>query len=201
MRDADNSAGECEQYHPFLNLNEVQAFNASGALLVPVSANLSTTHSPEFQASNCIDGVISSKTESQCHTYCDDPDPWLRIDYGKDVAIAAVVVYNRIHGGQDVLQRIDGATVSISVSENGTNPSWSDNILGVHRTYTFGMLFLSACACASARVWLDNQHVACWGGLPSTGKYTACKHPTRRTLSGFASPCFTLFMLHTLLNE
>ena len=78
----------------YLNLAEVQAFDAYGRLLTARSASMSSTNGNNY-ASNCIDGRTSNgqncgRGHSCCHT---NQGGWLRIDYGKPVAINSIKVF------------------------------------------------------------------------------------------------------------
>ncbi len=85
----------------FLNVGEVYLYDASGTVIKPLAANLSSTYDQAgigtFPAANCIDG----NTATICSTYDPangDPNPTLHIMYacpgGAATAVRAVV-HNR----------------------------------------------------------------------------------------------------------
>jgi len=89
----------------WLNLMEVTAYDASGAVIPAVSALLSSTYSESYPASNCIDGDSST----MCHSGSNS-DSWLQIDLGSAKEIKSVFIVNRDNCCRD---RIDGAVLSL----------------------------------------------------------------------------------------
>ena len=74
-----------------LNLGEIAAYGPDGEKLNPVSVRQSSNYNSLYVATKCIDG----NKRTFCHTAAQDKNPWLRIDYGMDVAIGRIVVTNR----------------------------------------------------------------------------------------------------------
>ena len=69
----------------------------SGLKLRPVNAVMSSTVSGGYDATNCIDGIISmdeGEARNICHT-SEEPFPWLTIDFGARVQIKTVLIINR----------------------------------------------------------------------------------------------------------
>lgn len=125
-----------EQY---LNLHEIEAFGTDGKLLSPSSAALSSVYENDEQArgaNNCIDGSKSGKI---CHSGDIGSTAWIRVDFGKPVQMAKIVITNRL-GGSSVESRIAGATVTITQDEDGDSVVWSGVMQGTQRVYTFAVL-------------------------------------------------------------
>ena len=115
---------------PILSLRQVQAFTATGTLIKPVQANLSTTGGAGTQARVCIDGKLSG---TMCHSKAEsNPHPHLIIDYGRTVEIAAIVVHNAVNCDACTM-RIVGATISVERDQRGTGVAWSA-LFGTRRT-------------------------------------------------------------------
>lgn len=94
-----------------INLVEVEAFGPGGEPLVPAGIQMSSTYDSDRPSENCIDGVKESGRDNICHSGSDDPDPWLRVDYGTKVTIAKIIVTNRLDCCED---RIVGAIISVT---------------------------------------------------------------------------------------
>ncbi|GMI54307.1 hypothetical protein TeGR_g13771 [Tetraparma gracilis] len=102
-------------FRDFINLSEVQAFDASGALIQPFGAEMYSTHLP---AENCIDGNVEFQPNVGCHSSESGPYgplEYLRVDYAGDVAaLRSIVVTNRNdHTGEVSNQRIVGSVVHV----------------------------------------------------------------------------------------
>jgi len=96
----------------WLNLNQVTAYDGSGAVIPAVNALLSSTHSALYPASHCIDG----DTSTMCHSGSGS-DNWLQIDLGSAKEISSVSIVNRLNCCG---HRIDGATVSLYTGNGAT---------------------------------------------------------------------------------
>ncbi|GMI20659.1 hypothetical protein TeGR_g9858, partial [Tetraparma gracilis] len=100
----------------YINLSEVQAFDSTGAIIVPTGVAMSSEHSPQYSAENCIDGDL----ESMCHSKYDEE--YLRVDYAGDVSsLANIVVTNRNDGNDCCEGRIVGATIRVVVGRPASN--------------------------------------------------------------------------------
>jgi surface protein len=109
-----------------INLAEVEAYTSNGSLITPVRAELSSTDSLDGQARNCIDGA----RDSICHSWgASQEAPWLLIDFGTQVDIALILVYNRVDCCD---ARINGARISVSNSRAGDTESWEATINPAH---------------------------------------------------------------------
>ena len=93
-----------------INLQEVVAYDSTGTIIKPVSAQMSSTYNTAV-ASLCIEVSSGGKDTAMCHSGADDKDPWLLIDFGKSVAIQRIVVTNRNDCCKD---RIVGACAAAS---------------------------------------------------------------------------------------
>eukprot|EP00656_Telonema_subtile_P032233 TRINITY_DN3533_c0_g1_i1.p1 TRINITY_DN3533_c0_g1~~TRINITY_DN3533_c0_g1_i1.p1 ORF type:complete len:382 (-),score=47.34 TRINITY_DN3533_c0_g1_i1:219-1364(-) len=120
----------------YLNIVELQAFDAQGALIAPVSAALSSTHSSSEDngvALHCIDG--SFVQTSYCHTK-NNAHEWLRVRYLGSSPIAKIVLTNRINNGARIL----GASLSITSDAAGNNVVWtSQPFTSVQNEYTINI--------------------------------------------------------------
>jgi hypothetical protein len=128
-----------------INLQEVQAFDASGRLLQPVGAELSSVQSVQQDASKCIDGA-DAVNFCQSASFSDKA-PWLRIDYGSNVLIAEIVVTNRPN--PNMQGRIAGATISVTSDAAGKKATWVGTLKGTRDAYT--MPLVQACQPIAAR--------------------------------------------------
>lgn len=121
-----------------LNLQEIEAFGSDAELLKPSSAAMKSVwlNNEKYGASNCIDG---SKDGQLCHSQNTDNTDWIRVDYGKNVAMAKIVITNRIGEtpGYNERGRIAGATVSITHDEAGKQVVWAGILQGTQDVYTF----------------------------------------------------------------
>lgn len=119
-----------------INLREVEAFNSHGNRIAPVNAVMSSTYASANSASACIDQVISPDDDSSlCHNADGDASPYLRIDYGKSVQIAKIVVSNRIKCKPRCTSRIIGARISVQSTQSFL--LWSSRFIGDFSDYTF----------------------------------------------------------------
>merc|ERR1711872_1191576 len=59
-------------------------------------ASLSSTHSV-FSAANCIDGKTENSRDANMCATKEENAPWLAIDYGTDVLVERVEIFNRIN--------------------------------------------------------------------------------------------------------
>ena len=73
----------------------VGAYNQflGGEKMTPVHALLSSTW-PSYSGSKCIDGVTEGSWQNVCNSKFESA-PWLALDYGKEVSVQKVVLYNR----------------------------------------------------------------------------------------------------------
>ena len=82
----------------FMILSDSELLVITGVeLLQPVTAQMSSTHSPRT-ADRCIDGDTESAANHDhtnlCHTQ-NEGLPWLAIDYGTPVTVKRVEIFNR----------------------------------------------------------------------------------------------------------
>ncbi|GMH93639.1 hypothetical protein TL16_g12687 [Triparma laevis f. inornata] len=121
-----------------LNLYEVEARDADGNRIAPTSATLSSTHSWNYPASECIDQVTNSGMSNMCHTLYPDPagDPWLRIDYpaGALANLNSIVIYNRL---DCCGSRINGGTVTVAQGSPTSSASAKSSDTSLWTSATF----------------------------------------------------------------
>ena len=98
----------------------------SGPVLQPVSATISSTNKAEDMAGNCIDGETGGKL---CHTKSESA-PWLAIDYGQQVIIKSVEIFNRRGQYANRLKNVD-----IRVAEERPKSDYGNEM------FTGGQLF------------------------------------------------------------
>lgn len=121
-----------------LHLQEIEVFDASGQLLKPKSATLSSEHANTlFPARKCIDGDHFQETrapKSMCCSAWGDTNPWIRVDYGTAVPMAKIVITNRFDCCD---HRIAGATVAITQDADGDQVVWAGILQGTKEQYTY----------------------------------------------------------------
>jgi hypothetical protein len=81
----------------YLNLREVQLFDASGALVKPVSPALSSVYSDGAATGNCFDGKLDTMCSSNLNA--GDWSPFLEIPYpcpGGSTSLSKVQIFNRL---------------------------------------------------------------------------------------------------------
>jgi hypothetical protein len=139
-----------------INLAEVQAFDHAGALVVATGAALNQEWAPQYTATKCTDGDLSSAT-SMCHSK--GSDPWLRVDFGATVQIAKIVVTNRA----DYQNRIAGATVAVTSDPDGADTVWSATFDGVADVYEFSTT--DAETEESVGSCVSGDHCECFAGF------------------------------------
>ena len=102
--------------------------------LQPVAANLSSTRRVGYEASKCIDGRTDFsddwrlKNPDLCHTK-DEPTPWLAIDYGKNVTVERVELFNRHHCCGERTRNVD-IRVSDELPTSGSQMFSGGTLLG-----------------------------------------------------------------------
>ena len=100
----------------------------SGPVLQPVSATLSSTNKAENIADNCIDGETGDKL---CHTKL-EAAPWLAIDYGQQVIIKSVEIFNRRGQYANRLKNVDIRVADERPKSNSGNEMFTDGHLFGH---------------------------------------------------------------------
>ena len=93
-------------------------------MLQPVSAMLSSRNKAENIADNCIDGVTGDN--KLCHTKS-EAAPWLAIDYGRQVIVKSVEIFNRIK----LANRLKNVDVRVA-DERPKSDSGNDMFTGGH---------------------------------------------------------------------
>ena len=102
--------------------------------LQPVAANLSSTRRGGYEASKCIDGRTDFSDDwtledpDLCHTK-DEPTPWLAIDYGKNVTVERVELFNRHHCCGERTRNVD-IRISDELPTSGSQMFSGGNLLG-----------------------------------------------------------------------
>ena len=98
-----------------------------------------------FIAAKCIDGDKTTYGNI-CHTNKDRSDHWIRVDYGKPVTMAKIVITNRCDIPGDISKCGSthlGATVSITNDAEGKKAVWAD-IISQQKRFTPGLpIFLT----------------------------------------------------------
>ncbi|GMI54287.1 hypothetical protein TeGR_g13767, partial [Tetraparma gracilis] len=99
----------------YINLSEVQAFDASGALIQPFGAQMYSMWSMQLLAADCVDGNLEYQHGGGCTSLGRGPLEYLRVDYAGDVvALRSIVVTNRNDGcGELCNQWIVGSVVHV----------------------------------------------------------------------------------------
>ena len=119
---------------------------------------MSSTYSLEFEALQCVDGIVPTF----CHSHLHDEDPWLSIELDK----AALVSFLRIHNRDVGQQRLGHFQV------------WVGNVAGLH--YVPAIKCLDFVAPPATPAWRAGFMVTCG----ATGKYVTLILPGRhRTLN------------------
>jgi hypothetical protein len=123
----------------FINLAEVQVIGGAGgapSLLRAAAAVFSQTYG-SHGAANCID----DKLNNMCHSA--GPKPWLVMDFGEDVAVLQITVYNRV----SQLARIVGSSIKVVTEHeynhahpeaSTTQQGWSSAFISQKEVYAFG---------------------------------------------------------------
>ena len=133
----------------YISLAEIQAYANDGRLVDPQDIGMSNVHS-DHDAENCIDGVAGGDTV--CHTADGDENPWLVIDYGKDVTIGYVVITNaRFHDGA-YQNRIVGSSISITEDYDGWKVRWADTFDSKRDVYTFKPMLMTTSTSAATTI-------------------------------------------------
>ena len=133
----------------YINLAEIQAYANDGSLVDPQDIGMSNVHS-DHDAENCIDGVAEGDTV--CHTADGDENPWLVIDYGKDVTIGYVVITNARHYNGAYQNRIVGSSISITEDDDGHQVRWTDTFDSKRDVYTFKPMLMTTSTSAATTI-------------------------------------------------
>ena len=102
--------------------------------LHPLAANLSSTRRVGYEASKCIDGRTDFSDDwvledpDLCHTK-DEPTPWLAIDYGKQVTVERVELFNRHHCCAERTRNVD-IRISDELPTSGSQMFSGGTLLG-----------------------------------------------------------------------
>jgi hypothetical protein len=132
----------------YINLSEVQAFDASGALIQPFGAQMYSMWSMQFPAANCVDGKLDFAWDQHgegCHSLGHGPLEYLRVDYAGDVAaLRSIVVTNRNDGcGELCDQRIVGSAMHVgpgqptALADAAAAALWTAAFEASQATYSF----------------------------------------------------------------
>ena len=151
-----------------LNLNEVIAYDHRGSFLQPQAATLSSTMTPDFAASNCIEVKVGQKDTAMCHAARTDANPWLRVDYGKPVDIRRLVVTNRIENNC-CRDRIVGATISVATDAAGTDVIWSGKFQAEQQEYVWTQVGLRPSLTLDKCGVCDGDESTCTGCMDTNG--------------------------------
>ena len=151
-----------------LNLNEVVAYDHHGRILLAQAATLSSTMTPAFVASNCIEVRAGRADTAMCHAARNDANPWLRVDYGKPVDIRRLVVTNRVENNC-CRDRIVGATISVATDAAGTDVIWSENFRAEQHVYVWTHVGLRPLLTRDACGVCNGDNSTCTGCMDKKG--------------------------------